>query len=182
MSGDADLAIFEGVVDAISNDKFISFMETYLAQLASPASPKYLCWTSVAEDLADDPAVAGHGDSSTASSERHGPLREFSSKHFDAFTTYKLFFESKLKASLRLFGSEWTDAKFFGLCEAAMADGDAARGVQGSTRDPSAQATVRDLCAALLDMLEAASDFQKFCTMMCDLQDSLLDDDDPEDV
>ena len=183
--------LFETVIEAISNDKFVDFMERYASQICSPSSPKFLNWLQdqddeeydLPESSAGTAASSGcpieRGGNITASSHnrhRHSGLLEYSQKHFDAFQTYKLFFESKLRACLKKFGSEWTDEKFFGLCEQVLLS---SSGDENTSSDKTA--TSFELCTALLGMLDAASEFGSFCEMMARVQAGLVSDDAEDD-
>jgi hypothetical protein len=200
MTSETELELFEAVVDSISSDRFVAFMQRYVADLAAPSSAKYLPWIHDDEDEDEDDdgndydrGCAKQQDachstsldgalrrSSVHASGAGAALREYSASHFEAFATYKMFFESKLRVSLRRFGPQWTDERFFGLCESVLAAEKDRPDAQ--QRDGTLRATSRELCTSLLQMLESASEFQSFCEMMARVQTSLLERDDDEDA
>lgn len=127
----SDEELFEQILDGISNDRFLAFVEQYTHALISPLSPKFLPWC--AEALSVDgarSAVPFAGPSSTdgkaeavttlvpGNNALHVPFGAFSVAHYREFQTYASLFESRILSVLRRHPSRLSPEDFYRLCAA----------------------------------------------------------------
>lgn len=157
--------VFVAAIDGISNDRFMAFLDRFtMNQIANPNALE-----------ADDGTPASRQRLHWVSTSEGGKREEdFSPAHFQAFSGYQTIFESRLKSVLKSHGGLSAEA-FFDLCaelldtpevegEAPSAPGDAKRDGAEAHEDPAV--STRELCQALLEMVDTVSDFSNFAAMM----------------
>ncbi|CUG91757.1 Hypothetical protein, putative [Bodo saltans] len=179
-------SLFESIIEGISNDRFLTFIEQYTHALISPLSAKHLRWCSDFTD--DDSAGVVPLSSSPQDSPSSSPtsIFQFSQQHFAVFQMYQLMFESRISSVLK----KATDGaispeRFFEICARILAEKPAnilAAGVESVSLHINLESAgrpilVSDLCETLLDMVESVSSFQTFAALMAERQRKLLIDD-----
>lgn len=170
----AEHELFTAVIDAISNDRFLRFMEQFTHSLIAPTSPRFLQWCSEARSVALE--EINHASTSLSS---ESSIQSFTVQHYRAFETYQLMFESRINSILRNIDAALTSERFFLLCEQIVG------GYRVAERREHAQhahagecVSVEELCHTLLDMVEFVTSFQCFSSMLATRQLALLQGDD----
>jgi hypothetical protein len=175
-------SLFESIIDGVSNDRFLMFIEQYTHALISPLSAKHLRWcVEPSDDELNGVASSSMSLEGPASSPTS--LFQFTQKHFEVFQTYQLMFEARISSVLK----KTTDGaisseRFFEICARILSEKSASR-ITAELDDVNLNDTpgsadkpilVADLCEALLDMVDAVSSFQTFATLMADRQRKLI--------
>lgn len=167
-----EVTLFQMAIDAISNDKFLAFIEQYTNALIAPTSARFLPWCSK--------AVADYGDDDAGASLLQGDgscFQAFSVKHHNAFSAYRAMFESRLVSILKTLDADLTPEHFFDICCSVMSR---SMCISKETSDVSSSSQHDDdvsaerLCEVMLDMVNAVSSFQSFAGMLAARQSELL--------
>jgi hypothetical protein len=185
LGGMDEAVLFESVIDAISNDRFLMFIEQFTHALISPLSTRYLRWCREVDD------------ENTAEQPQQGSsIDHFSPQHFEAFQTYQALFESRivsvLKKVSRPDGAGTVSPElFFAMCEKIISEKPESATsrliasemanlcVRDGSRIPSSEQghvviTLVDLCETLLDMVHSVSSFDTFAAMLAERQQKLV--------
>lgn len=203
---EAQVHLLEQVIEAISGDKFLTFIERYTHSLISPLSAKFLPWCDEAlTNLHETDDNEEGGRSSLTSS-----ISGYSFKHHEAFQSYQLMFESRIQSVLRrtkVEGAAVSAEVFFELCAAvverksdreaheahqlleleiekrsgAAALRDLEKHLASGAHQAHQSCTVEDLCEALMEIVIAVSTFEQFAEMMKQRQLELLQENDDGD-
>lgn len=187
----AEAALFESIIEGISNDKFLVFIEQYTHALISPLSIKHLKWCSELDEDVDDDNEAAVSPPGSSAALQPSSIFHYSTRHFEVFQMYQLMFETRIVSVLKASDhGSMTPERFFELCASIVAEDKSAKvmamatnletvdigGDEGKSAEDASQRpiTAADLCNALLDMVETISSFDAFAELMAKRQRQLI--------
>jgi hypothetical protein len=168
--------IVESVVDGVTNERFLQFIDTFTGKYIDPRSPDYLCWQSAsgANTSEDDDYDE---DSHCRTTNRRSTTRSFSLNHYNVFCAYAAMFDARLRSIVRTHSdaeaAPLTPERFIGMCRTVL-QSPCPPAHSTEPRDPWTRASLEELVGALLEIVDYASDFNRFYGMMRRRQEALL--------
>lgn len=157
--------LLESAIQAISGDTFLVFIDKFIHSYVSPLSTKYLAWLATAPPTREEFNDADDSLSSLFLSSTD-LVTSWTVQHHAAYEMYNRVFESRLQSALkqlRVNGKPVTPEDVYTVCETHLRSSPAEKSDKAVKSEGP---TARDLCEAFLSMLEAASSFEDFATLL----------------